>query len=80
MKRHTRDTIIAEINKHLKGERGKVTTAIPMLIWQRMMVGDPDVWIPVFMAWCNRRGGQETPEAAPDIDPFDRGGSNGRNK
>jgi hypothetical protein len=72
MKRHTRDTIIAEINKHLRGERGKVTTAIPMLMWQRLMLGDPEFWGPKFDVWCTKSNNVVPVEEVPDVDPFAR--------
>jgi hypothetical protein len=72
MKRHTRDTIIAEINKQLRG--GAATNAVVMLMWQRLMLGDPEFWGPKFDVWCTKSNNVVPVEEVPDIDPFDRGG------
>lgn len=71
MKRHTRDTIVAEINKRLKS--GKANNAEVMLMWQRLILGDPEFWKPLFELWCGKRGATMPVEPEP-ISAYDREG------
>jgi hypothetical protein len=72
MKRHTRDTIIAEINKKIRNN--EANNAVVMLMWQRLILGDPDFWKPLFETWCTGKNTQIVAPPEPDNDPFDRGG------
>jgi len=72
MKRHTRDTIIAEINKKIRNN--EANNAVVTLMWQRLLLGDPDFWKPLFEVWCTGKNSQVVPPPQePDNDPFDRG-------
>jgi hypothetical protein len=74
MKRHTRDTIIAQINKKIAS--GKANNAEVVLVWMRLMLTEPEVWGPRFDKWCTKSNNITPADQIPDNDPY--AGNGGR--
>lgn len=70
MKKHTRDTIIAQINKRVLS--GKANSADVSLLWMRLILTEPEIWEPLFKIWCTESHAKEVVQVLPD--PYDRGG------
>ena len=73
--------IVAEINKAFKND----DLDHPRIhgLFMKLVIADKDLWQPLFMAYLTkgRSAGTTIDQVQiPDIDPFDRGGSNGRHK
>lgn len=76
----SRDTIQRQLNQYLAGEK-KITRPVVDMMFMRMAQANPELWMPALLAYLSKgRNAASEEVAVVDVDPFDRGGNNGRNK